>query len=313
MHRHAVGRRGRPGDPQPAGVGADFAKERPPPRRCRVGVAQVEPGGGVQQGGAVAHRPGQGVLDGHAGQHLAVLGTERVTGPGGLEAEQPAAGGGEADRAAEAVGVGHGDQAGGDRRGRPAAGAAGGPGEVPGVAGRPEQRGLAGGEQAELGRVGLSEQDQPGAPQPHDQFLVVAGDQVAEEGRALGEPHPGPLHRQVLEQERHPGEGAAADLPGGVQGQVEGWRHHRVEGRVQPLDAVDRRLDQLDRGHLAAPRQLGLGRRVQPLQLASQAGQSRRRGHRCLPGAGRQHLAPLIQRAPGPGWRAARWDLAPLG
>jgi hypothetical protein len=80
---------------------------------------------------------------------------------------------GEADRAAEVVAVGHGA--------RPAATAAAGPPlEPPVVRDRSQglrvgpNRRLAGGEQAELGGVGLAERHQPGPPQLHDQLLVVA-------------------------------------------------------------------------------------------------------------------------------------------
>ena len=42
-------------------------------RRRAVGVAASGPLGGVEQRGAVAHRPGEGVLDGPAGADVAVL------------------------------------------------------------------------------------------------------------------------------------------------------------------------------------------------------------------------------------------------
>ena len=41
----------------------------------------------------------------------------------------------------------------------------------------------------------------------------------------------------------------------------------RVERRVQPLHAGDRRVEQLERGGLAAPHERGLLRRRHPLQL----------------------------------------------
>jgi hypothetical protein len=121
----------------------------------------------VAEGGVLLDRVTEGRQA--VGVHRHALGR-----PGRPGDPQPAGGRrGEADRAAEVVAVGHGA--------RPAATAAAGPPlEPPVVRDRSQglrvgpNRRLAGGEQAELGGVGLAERHQPGPPQLHDQLLVVA-------------------------------------------------------------------------------------------------------------------------------------------
>ena len=108
-----------------------------------VGVAQHRPADGVEDGGAVADRPGDDVLDRPATDRVAVLGTDRVAGPGRLEAEQPAVARRVADRAAEVVGMADRHEAGGDRGSRAAARATGRPVESPWVVGGTEQVALA--------------------------------------------------------------------------------------------------------------------------------------------------------------------------
>ena len=145
-------------------------------------------------------------------------------------------------------------QAAGQRRRRAHAGAAGEPRRVPGVPGRPVvirvQRTV-----GELGRVGLSEDDRAGFPEPGHDAGVLVGHEVREHlgppGRALA---PGPA--EVLDGHRHAVEGA----PGAAGGQLAlGERAPRPRIRsassvmnafsvgLEALAAPEQRLAELDR------------------------------------------------------------------
>src|SRR5579884_2018679 len=93
-----------------------------------------------------------------------------ITSPntGGLEPEETAAGSGNADRAPAVAAMAHGHHAGGHGRGRPAAGPARRPPRIPRVPGGPKTPGLGGGQDAELGDVGLADHDQPRPAMAHD-------------------------------------------------------------------------------------------------------------------------------------------------
>ncbi len=168
----ANGALGGEGDAKRSGVGAHLLEEGSLGGRGPVGVAEVGPGGGVQEGGAIAHGAGEGVLADEACEHVPVVGAQGIAGAGGLEAEQAAAGGGDADGAAAVAAVGHGDDAGGHGGGGAAAGAAGGALGVPGVVGGAEEAGLGGRHEAELRGIGLAHDDQPGALLTNDELGV---------------------------------------------------------------------------------------------------------------------------------------------
>ncbi len=245
-----VGRLRREGDAQRPHRLVDLVAQGPRQRRCRERLAQLGARDRVEDGSAVADRAGDRVLDGHGTARVGVLGTERHPSPRGLQPEEPAARRRIADGAAEVVGVSRGHHPGRHRCGGPATGAGRRPLEVPRVAGGPEEAGLAVGRRAELGGVGLAEDDEPGSAQPHHELLVVRRHVVAQEAGALGERHAGGLGDEVLQQERHTGERAGVvDGHGarGVEGLVVRGRHHGVDGGVQRLDSLDGGLDQLDR------------------------------------------------------------------
>ena len=116
------------------------------------------------------------------------------------------------------AGVAHGDHAGGDGRGRPAARPAGGAGRVPRVVGRAVGLGLGRRDEPQLRGVGLADDDQPRGAEPPDQRVVrrrhVA--RVAQRPAALVEREPGGGAVEVLQHERHAPERAVGEVALGV-------------------------------------------------------------------------------------------------
>ena len=160
-------------DPDRARLGGDADPQGAARGRDRpVGVG---PGEHVQHQPEVGHGGGQGPELAHPAQGRGAAGRERDHAEPGLDADQPAVGGGHADRAAPVGGQGDGDHGRGDRGGAAARGAAGVVVQAPGVAGDPE--GLALGErpQAQLGQAGLADQQRPGLAQAPDQLGVGGG------------------------------------------------------------------------------------------------------------------------------------------
>ena len=276
MAVRAVGRARGERDAQPPGVGAHLVGEGPRRRGRPVRVARRGTGGGVEQPGRVAHRTSDGVLDGPAADDVAVLRSDRVASAGGFEPEQSAGRRRIADRSAEVVGVGHRHHARCDGGGRSAARAARRAIEAPRVARRAERERLARRGHAELGRVRLAEHDEAGPLEAQRELGVVVRHVVAQETRALAEPHALHLERQVFDQERHAAERSARAGGRAVERPLEHRRDHRVERGVQRLDAGDGRLHELGGGHLAAGHELGLRGCVERGQLVGRGV----RGHR---------------------------------
>ena len=264
----AVGRLHGVADPQPSGIGAHLGQKRAGRRRRPVRVAQVGPGRGVEQRGAVPDRTGERVLRCSAGGDVAVLGPERVAGPGRLEGNRPHAEAGYRNEPPRSLPCANGTMP--DRhRGRgPAAGPAGGPPRVPWVAGRAEQYRLAARRHPEFGRVGLAQDDQARPAQPYHELGVEGGHVVGQEAGTLGEAHALHLAGQVLEQVRHAGEGSRRADASHLGRPVEDRRDDGVQHRVQRLDALDGRRHQLDRGDLAGADQVGLGGGVEQRDFA---------------------------------------------
>ena len=90
---------------QRAGCGADLVEERPARRRGRVRVAGHRARERVEHRRAVAHRAGDHVADHESGPRLAVVGPERDAPARGLQPEQAARAGGDADRTTAVAGV----------------------------------------------------------------------------------------------------------------------------------------------------------------------------------------------------------------
>ena len=132
-------------------------RRRTGPRRggAQYGSPGTGPGRHVEDGRAVAHRARHHVLADQASHQVAVLRRQRVAPPRRLEADQSAAGGGDADGTSPVVGVRHRHHARGHGGGRSSRRASGGVAGVPRVARRAEALRLGRRQNAELGRVGL--------------------------------------------------------------------------------------------------------------------------------------------------------------
>src|SRR5579871_5859271 len=106
-------------------IGAYFFDERPLAGWRPIGVAGRWSTGGVQERGAVANAPGNGMAGGKSAPAFAHIRPGGVAPTCRLQPEQAAVRGRNADRAAAVRGMGGGHHAGGDRRGSTPAGAAG--------------------------------------------------------------------------------------------------------------------------------------------------------------------------------------------
>ena len=217
--------------------------------------------GDVEHRGGVAHGARHDVLADEEVGDLVEVGTAGDTPAGRLEAHEAAARCRDADRSAAVVGVRDRDHAARDRGSRSAARPTGRVAELPRVVRGSVGVRLGGGQEPDLGGVGPAEHDEAGVDEPLRE-RIGAGRvmvRVTEEPHALVEGLAGHLGAQVLQQHRHPTEGAVGERAGGlVPGPLEAIAHHRVELRVHRLDPRDRLVHQLGRRRLAAPDQLRL-------------------------------------------------------
>ncbi len=285
-HRHA----------QRARVGADLLGEGPRRRRAEVRVAELVAGEHVEHRRRVrdrardraARREPVDVAEGGGGDAAAR----------GLQAEEPAAGGRDPDRAAAVRALGGRREPRRDRRGRAAARAARRPRRVPGVAADPVQLRVRQRDQAELGRVRLADHDEAGAAQPGDAGAVGRRDPAGEGAARERRPDAGDLV-EVLDRQRHAGEGAGVGLARLRQRLLGADGHERVQLRVVRLDPAEVELDQLDGGHLAGRDERRLLERRgegeparRPLaHRASGSGDRRRRATRARRRSGRARRA----------------------
>jgi hypothetical protein len=175
-------------------------------RQRRVWIAGFRSRRAVEHRRCVAHRAADDVLADQAAEQIAEHGTERVATPRRLEADEPAARGGNADRAAAVVRMGERHDAGGDRRGGAAARAARRVVEVPGVVAGPVQHALGRRQQTELGHVGLANRHQARRLEARDQSVVLHDRKVFQKARAGVGRHAGVVAEDVLEEERNAAE-----------------------------------------------------------------------------------------------------------
>ena len=247
----------------------DFIGVRPRGRRGEVRVSDCRAGDRIEQRGGVAHAARHPELADEAGEQVAVVGPEGNPPPARLQAHQPAAGGGNTDRASGVVAVRHRHHAGRDRRRRAAAGATGGSRGIPRVAGGAEQTRLGGRPDRELRGVRLADKHEPRGAKSTHQLAVLGRHVVAQERACLGEAHALDLGEEVLHEERHPGEDSGAGMgTRGVARMVVHLGHDRVEGPVDLLGPIDRGIDEFERRQLAAAYQRRTSRRVQAGEFA---------------------------------------------
>jgi len=226
------------------------------------GILGVEAGHGVEQEAAILGGAGHGaglVEGGGEGDH-APAGNHAV---GGLQAGEVAQGGGLADGAAGVGAGGGGGQAGRHGGGGTAGGAAGNAALVPGVLHRAEEGGFVGGAHGELVHIGLAQVHGAGGVEFLDHRGVVGADEVGQHLGATGG-EPALSAEDVLLGQGDAGQGAGvASGKAGVgrlglgQGALRLGGDVGVDGRVEPVDAVQIQLGQLDAGDLLAGQGLG--------------------------------------------------------
>ena len=149
-------------------------------------------------GDSAGHRPG--VVEGGREREAPVERDEAVA---GLEADDPAAGGGDPDRAARVGSERCVREPGGECGGRAAAGAAGRPSGRDRVGNRAEVRVLGGDAVGELVQVRLADVHVAGALEAHDRLGAPLGHVVGEEDRPVGRGQPGGVE-EILDREPKP-------------------------------------------------------------------------------------------------------------
>ena len=236
--------------------------------RHRIGIAGSWTGGDIQQSRAVAHGPAENMLGAQPVPGFAVVGSGRGASPGGFDAEHPTTPRRDPDRAPSVAAVSGGHHPRGHRRRRAAAGSPAAVISVPGVAGGTKQPGFGGGRPSKLGSVGLAGDHQSRRPIAAYQFAVMGGHLVHEEGAAGHGGNPCIGRPQVLEQERHPGEGTIGQATfNGSPGLVVHLAVDGVQHRVQPFNPLNGSVEQFGGSRLLAPHQLGQSYRVVILVL----------------------------------------------
>ena len=214
-----------------------------PPAAAPIRIADVRPRGRVEERGAVAHASRHRVADRGAAPAFARVRAHRVAGARRFEAEQPAGGGGNADGASAIGRVRHRQDPGGHRRRRAAARSAGAVVEIPRIAGGAEPARLGGRRQPHLGRVGLADDDEPGALEAEGELAVVVEHVVGEQRAAVRGDHALIVGAEILQEIRHAGERPVCK-PGAQRGP--GLIVHARD------DRVDRGVARLDRASVSS-------------------------------------------------------------
>ena len=118
---------------------------------------------------------------------------------------------------------------------------------------------------AELGGVGLAQDDETRPSVTANQLGVLARDMAEECPRALGLAGPAEGRPEVLEEEWNTRERPVRQrFRGFSAGSIEEPGDHRVQGGVDRLDPGDGRLDELDGRDLLATDEPGLVEGVEP-------------------------------------------------
>ncbi len=227
-------------------------------RGSEVRIALHVAGRRVERRRAVPDRPCQHVCDAHPVPALTAIRRRADPPARGLEPEQSAVGGRDANGSAAVGRVRQREHAGGYRRSRPAARSSGAQPLAPGVVCRAEARGLRARAQAELRGVGLRGDDEPGLAIPADELRVVVGHVAGKQPAATGHRHPGDGRGQVLDGERNPAKRPVREpLLDGLPSQRLVHRDHRVQRGVACFDRCHRQVQQLVRRDLALAHQGG--------------------------------------------------------
>ena len=236
------------------------------PHRRRVRLDRPRRPGGVADLVARQHIEHLGRL-GHRAREHAVARQERVAEvrPAGdaparrLEADQAAAGGGDADRAAAVIAVGDRQHAGRDRRGRAAGGAAGRAIGVPRVVRRAGVTRLGRRQDPELGQIRGADDHEAGVAQASHHVRAVTGPVT---GQELGaEVHAHARDRDVgLDRDRHAGERplvTGLDRVGGLERALAVDLDEGVDAVVEVLDPAQRGAHDLTGRDLPTAHQCG--------------------------------------------------------
>ena len=222
-------------------------------RRARIGTRD-----GREHQRGVGHGAGHRALDapGLPREPGRPDGDEARRGP---EAHDAAEGGGDPQGAAEVGALGELAHTRRERHAAAAGRAAAGQRRVPRIAGRAEDGVEGVGARAELGGVGLAEDDRARRLQALHHERVVVGHAVLEDLRALGRAD-ALREREVLDRDRHamerPERRTARERGGGPPRRLErllrGDRAIRVQRRIHLLDPREDRARHLERRHPAA-------------------------------------------------------------
>ena len=252
-------------DAQPAGGRGELGGVRAQRRRRRIWIARLHAGEDIEHRRGVAHRAGDDVLVHEATVDVADVRCEGNAAAGGLEAEQAAARGGDADRTAAVVRMRDRHEARGSGAGRAAARATGGALRVVRVARwRPRGR-FSGREDAELGGVGLADDDEACALELRDEVRVlrdlVAG--VLQRLDAARVERTTNRGAEILDQDRHAAERAGRRGLGIGARLIVERDDHGAELRVVLLDARDRKVHELARRSFTRANELGTCGRIQ--------------------------------------------------
>jgi hypothetical protein len=206
--------------------------------------------------GEVGHGGRQRAVHGHAGPVVEPDPGGDDAAPG-LEGDQPAGRGGQAEGSHAVVAVRERNAAGGHRRRAATRASGGGPRGVPGVAG--DGAGAVGrGVEAELGDVGDAHDDGAGGPQPGDHRMIGRLRHLGGRGRPVGADLPGHRH-VVLHRDRHAGQSQGAPVGSGVDGRRLDQRRgppddaEGTDAGVDGGDVLQVGADDVDRRELTRP------------------------------------------------------------
>ena len=236
--------------------------------RHLVGVAGHAAGHQVQIGGGVAHAAADAALHGGAGPDVGIVRRIGAAAAGDLQSHQAVIAGRDADRAAAVAGMGERQHPGGDRGRRAAAGAAGDPLQVPGIAGWPVHRRLGGDAVAEFRHVGLADQDHAAGLGAAHHLAVMRGDGLRQEGQGVGGDRALRHQQQVLHQPGHARQRPFRQrLAGAGPRHLEMLDRQRVDGVLHRFQPFDHLVDQFQGRHLAGAHQFRQVERVVAVEL----------------------------------------------